>query len=111
MKAGSNARPAGQIALLILLAGCSSTFQRADPAGYATMGCNELNQTLSKVAGEISRTAISRGKVAQTNIPRWVPGGARVRDRVTDRQTAKIDELQQRERIIASARDRNCARR
>ena len=112
MKPGSKAaRQAGQIAVLFLLAGCSPTFQAADAAGYATMGCNELNEKLSGVSVQISRTAINRGRVAQTNIPRWVPGGARVRSRVTDRQTARIDELQQRERAISSARDRNCARR
>ena len=55
--------------------------------------------------------AITRGKVAQTNIPSWVPGGARVATAVTDRQTKRIEGLQERERAIVPARDRACARR
>lgn len=74
------------------------------------MTCNELNERLGEVATEISRTAITRGKVTQTNIPGWVPGGRQVASRVIDRQTTQIERLQQRERAIASARDRNCAR-
>ena len=75
------------------------------------MSCNELNDTLGKVSRELSQMAIARGKVVQTNIPAWVPGGQRVASGVIDRQTAKIEGLQQRERAVAAARDRNCARR
>jgi hypothetical protein len=75
------------------------------------MDCNELNQTLAKTATSISQTAITRGKVAQTNIPRWIPGGTRVATAVTDRQTTRIERLQGEERAIVSARDSACARR
>lgn len=74
------------------------------------MNCNELNEKLGTVATEISRTAITRGKVAQTNIPKWVPGGRSVASKVIDRQTMRIESLQQEGRAVASARDRNCAR-
>jgi hypothetical protein len=101
------------IVVPFLLTGCSSIAGRTsvDPSAYAAMNCNELNSALANVAIQISQTAINRGKVAQTDIPRWVPGGARVASAVTDRQTAKIENLQQQEDTIISARDRNCARR
>lgn len=96
---------------MLSLTGCSTVVNTpADASGYAAMTCNELNERLGEVATEISRTAITRGKVTQTNIPGWVPGGRRVASRVIDRQTAQIESLQQRERAIASARDRSCAR-
>ncbi len=79
-------------------------------SAYASMTCNELNAMVGRVSRELSQTAITRGKVAQTDIPSWVPGGTRVASKVIDRQTAKIENLQQQERAIASARDRNCAR-
>jgi hypothetical protein len=106
-------RPTGWIIVLLLLAGCSSTIGRGstDPSAYAAMDCNELNDTLASVSSRISQTAINRGKVTQTNIPSWVPGGTRVASAVIDRQTAKIETLQEQERAIASARDRTCARR
>ena len=101
------------IIVLFLLAGCSSTVGRgsADPSAYAAMNCNELNDTLASVASQISQTAINRGKVTQTNIPGWVPGGTRVASAVIDRQTAKIERLQDQGDAIAPARDRACARR
>jgi hypothetical protein len=40
-----------------------------------------------------------------------VPGGTRVATAVTDRQTAKIERLQEQERAIFSVRDSACARR
>ena len=106
-------QPTGWIFALCLLAGCASTFGGAsvDASAYASMSCNELNAMLGSVSKELSRTAITRGKVARTDIPSWVPGGTRVASKVIDRQTAKIEGLQQQERAISSARDRSCARR
>jgi hypothetical protein len=72
------------------------------------MSCNELNNLMRKVSVELSQIAITRGEVAQTNIPTWVLGGQRVASTVIDRQTAKIENLQQQERSIAAARNRNC---
>ena len=98
--------------ILCLLAGCSTSGNaRVDASGYAAMGCNELNDLLGNVSRELSQLAITRGKVVQTNVPSWVPGGRRVAATVIERQTAKIEGLQQRERSIAAARDRNCSRR
>src|SRR5688572_23156198 len=106
-------RAASSIVVLLLLAGCSSIAGRSsvEPSAYAAMSCNELNDTLAEVAGQISQTAINRGKVTQTNIPGWVPGGTRVASAVTDRQTAKIERLQEQQRAIAPARDGACGRR
>src|SRR5690606_38975457 len=101
------------IVVLFLLAGCSSTGGHGsmESSAYAAMNCNELNDTLAGVAGQISQTAINRGKVTQTNVPGWVPGGKRVASVVIDRQTARIERLQEKGDAVASARDRACARR
>ena len=113
MASTSSPRPAGWIVVFFLLAGCSSFSGRGsiDPSAYASMGCNELNETVAKTATSISQTAITRGKVAQANIPRWVPGGARVAAKVTDRQTARIETLQEQQGVVVPARDRACAQR
>lgn len=110
MTSAASIPPTGLVVLLLLLAGCASRGS-LDPSAYAAMNCNELNRTLSGVAGSISQTAITRGKVARTDIPDWVPGGKRVASAVTDRQTARIERLQQQERTISAARDEVCARR
>ena len=113
MASTSSSRPAGWIVVFVLLAGCSSLSGRGpvDPSAYASMDCNELNHTVAGVSASISQTAITRGKVAETNVPTWVPGGARVATRITNRQTARIERLQEEERAAVSARDRACARR
>lgn len=81
-----------------------------DASGYATMSCVELNQLMSRVSGELSRTAINRGNVERTDIPTWVLGGRKVASKVVDRQTARIEHLREQERAIASARTQNCGR-
>jgi len=99
------------VGALLSLAGCSSTpgGGSVDPSAYAATGCNELNTEVGTVSAEISRVAIARGKVANTNVPKWVLGGRRVATSVVDRQTARIDSLQQQEQEIVAARNRNCA--
>lgn len=96
---------------LLSLAGCSSTLGggSVDPSAYAEKGCNELNAEVKTVSAEVSRVAIARGKVANTNVPKWVLGGRRVATAVVDRQTARIDSLQQQEQAVVAARNRNCA--
>ena len=106
-------RPAEGLVVVFLAAGCSSTVGRGSvaPSAYAAMNCNELNDQVARTAGQISQTAINRGKLTQTNIPGWVPGGRRVASAVTDRQTAKIERLQGQQNAVPSARDRSCAGR
>ena len=106
-------RPAEWLVVLFLLAGCSSTVGRGpvDPSAYAAMDCIELNDQVAKTAGALSQTAINRGKVTQTDIPAWLPGGRRVATAVTDRQTARIERLQEQQGAVTTARDRSCARR
>jgi outer membrane murein-binding lipoprotein Lpp len=113
MVSSVSTRPVGWIVTLFLLAGCSSISGRGsvDPSAYASMNCNELNETVAGLSTQISRTAINRGRVAQTNIPSWVPGGTRVATAVIDRQTAKIEKLQAQERTVSSARNSACVRR
>jgi hypothetical protein len=113
MAPNASSRSAGWIVVLFALAGCSSLAGRGavDPSAYASMGCNELNDAVAGTATRISRTAVTRGRVAETNIPGWVPGGARVAAKVTDRQTARIEKLQDEQGALVAARDRACARR
>ncbi len=100
---------AGTTVVLAFLAGCSAGLSRAaDPASYTAMNCNELNRLLGKVSIDLSQRAIARGKVEHTEIPRWIPGGRSVASKVVERQTARIEDIQRRERAIASARDRAC---
>jgi outer membrane murein-binding lipoprotein Lpp len=105
-------RHAAFVSAVLSLAGCSSTLGDGslDPSAYAATGCNELNAEVKTVSAEISRVAIARGKVANTNVPNWVLGGRRVATAVVDRQTARIDRLQQQEQAIVAARNRNCGR-
>ncbi|BCG89451.1 hypothetical protein MesoLj113c_55610 [Mesorhizobium sp. 113-3-9] len=74
------------------------------------MTCIELNSALGETANEISQTAITRGKVANTSVPRWLLGGSRVKTAVANRETARIDRLKQQQDAIAAARARKCPR-
>jgi len=94
--------------LLLSLLGCSST-SSIDPAKYDKMSCAELNSALGDAATEISRTAISRGKVASTGVPNWLLGGERVKTAVANRETARIERLQQQQQAIIAARRQRCS--
>ena len=73
------------------------------------MTCPELNVALGDTATEISQTAIARGKVASTSVPSWLLGGERVKTVVANRETAKIERLQQQQQAMAATRKRQCA--
>lgn len=93
---------------VLLVTGCSSIGRAVNPATYDKMSCTELNSALGENAAEISQTAITRGKVANTNIPRWLLGGSRVKTVVANRETARIDRLKQQQDAIATVRARKC---
>ncbi|CDX24411.1 conserved exported hypothetical protein [Mesorhizobium sp. ORS 3324] len=95
-------------AMLLLTAGCSSTVASIDAGTYAKMSCAELNSALGDTATDISRTAIARGKVASTSVPSWLLGGERVKAAVADRDTARIEKLQQQQQAIIAARKQRC---
>jgi hypothetical protein len=97
-------------AALVVVSGCSQSLRPADASGYATMNCIELNELMSRVSAELSRTAINRGNVERTDIPTWVLGGRQVASKIVDRQTARIEHLREQERAIAAARLQNCGR-
>ena len=59
-------------------------------------------------ATEISRTAISRGKVANTSVPNWLLGGEKVKTAVANRETASIEKLQRQQQAILAARKQRC---
>ena len=98
------------VIVVLLVAGCSSIGRTADPAKYESMSCSEINSALGKTAIEISQTAITRGKVANTSVPRWLLGGSRVKAAVANRETARIDRLKQQQDAIAAVRERKCPR-
>ncbi|AZN96784.1 hypothetical protein EJ066_05485 [Mesorhizobium sp. M9A.F.Ca.ET.002.03.1.2] len=107
MKTISTARPL--ICSLVFVGGCASPFHASvDAAKYDKMSCVELNVAMGEVAKEMSATAITRGKVAQTKIPGWLWGGRRVASTVTARQSAKIEQLRQQEAAIAAVRRSKC---
>ena len=95
---------------VLLVTGCSSIGGAVNPATYDKMSCTELNSALGEKAREISQTAITRGKVANTSVPRWLLGGSRVKTAVANRETARIDRLKQQQEAIAAARARKCPR-
>ncbi|CAN7642714.1 hypothetical protein [Mesorhizobium sp. LjRoot246] len=104
----TTASPPALMIALFLVAACSSIGRTVDPAKYNSMTCTELNSALGDVARDISQTAVTRGKVANTSVPRWLLGGSRVKTAVADRETARIERLKQQEAAIASARARRC---
>ncbi|TGQ34646.1 hypothetical protein EN859_024695 [Mesorhizobium sp. M00.F.Ca.ET.216.01.1.1] len=94
---------------VVFAGGCASPLSASvDTAKYSRMSCSELNVAMGDAAADISRTAVNRGKVAQTNIPTWLWGGQRVAAAVTARQSARIEQLQQQEAAIAAARRSRC---
>jgi hypothetical protein len=97
------------IATLLLVAGCSSTVASINPAKYDKMNCAELNNEVGDTATDISRTAIARGKVASTSVPNWLLGGERVKSAVANRETTRIERLQQQQQAIIATRKRRCA--
>jgi hypothetical protein len=109
MKLTPAAAPLACSLMLVFAGGCASPLRASVDAGtYDKMSCVELNVAMGDVATDMSKTAIARGKVAQTNIPTWLWGGRRVASAVTARQTAKIEQLQQQQSAIAAARRSRC---
>ena len=104
----TTASPPVLVIALFLLAGCSS-IGRTDSAKYDSMSCTELNSALGDIARDISQTAVTRGKVANTSVPRWLLGGSRVKTAVADRETARIGRLKQQEEAIVAARGHKCS--
>ncbi|MBZ9674768.1 hypothetical protein [Mesorhizobium sp. ES1-1] len=102
------AYPATLLITLSVLGGCSSIGTSINPAKYDGMSCTELNSALGDNARAISQTAVTRGKVANTNVPRWVPGGSRVKGAVAARETTRIERLKQQQDAIIAARSHKC---
>ncbi|TGQ95885.1 hypothetical protein EN851_10365 [Mesorhizobium sp. M8A.F.Ca.ET.208.01.1.1] len=96
------------LAAMLLVAGCASIGRTADPAKYESMSCTELNSAVGSSASDISQTAITRGKVANTSVPRWLLGGSRVKTAVANRETARIDRLKQQQDAAVAVRARKC---
>ncbi|TPJ09029.1 hypothetical protein FJ872_06885 [Mesorhizobium sp. B2-5-9] len=97
------------LAAAFMAAGCSSIGRTANPAKYESMSCSDLNSALGSSARDISQTAITRGKVVNTSVPRWLLGGSRVKTAVANRETARIDRLKRQQDAIVAVRARKCA--
>ncbi|QND65719.1 hypothetical protein HB777_18590 [Mesorhizobium loti] len=106
----TTALPPALMMALFLVTGCSSIGRTVDPAKYDSMTCTELNSALGDVARDISQTAITRGKVANASVPRWLLGGSRVKTAVAGRETARIDRLKRQQDAITAARANKCPR-
>lgn len=97
------------LAVMFLVGGCATIGGTADPAKYQSMSCTELNSAVGTSARDISQTAVTRGKVANTSVPRWLLGGSRVKAAVANRETARIDRLKQQQDALFAARARKCS--
>ncbi|MDR7032302.1 MULTISPECIES: hypothetical protein [unclassified Mesorhizobium] len=95
---------------LAAISGCASAVATGgvDTAQYEAMSCEDLNVAMGEKASDLSKTAISRGKVEKLSVPNWLLGGTRAVGAVTSRQTARIERLQAEEAAIHEARKRRC---
>ena len=99
--------PSALIGVFLAGAGCSATAS-ISPAKYEKMNCADLDNAVGDTATDISRTAIARGKVANTSVPNWLLGGERVKTAVANRETARIERLQQQQQAIIATREQRC---
>jgi hypothetical protein len=76
------------------MAGCAS--RRVDPAAYQNASCVDLD------------TSIGTNKVDSWEPPLWLAGARRGAEAVKNRQTAKIDRLQQQGTAMTAERARRC---
>lgn len=106
----TTALPPALMIALFLVTGCSSISKTVDPSKYDSMTCTELNSALGVSARDISQTAITRGKVANTSVPRWLLGGSRLKSSVAGRETARIDRLKQQQDAMVAVRANKCPR-
>lgn len=105
----SNAGRLSALLALSLAAGCSSLGSTVNPTKYDSVSCTELNNAVGDIARDISQTAITRGKVANTSVPKWLLGGARVKSAVANRETARIEKLKQQQDAIIAIRASRCS--
>jgi len=88
------------------LAGCASG--SVDPSAYQTASCIDLDTSIGANSKEITATAVRRGKVDHWEPPFWMAGAKRGAEVVKNRQTAKIERLQQQGGAMTSERARRC---
>lgn len=105
--------PVGTAILLSLtLAGCASQSSwsgKSNPSKFSSLSCTELNAAMGAISRDISATAISRGKVSSWNVPFWAAGGTKAKTVIQDRQTAKIERMQQEQRNLEAIRKNTCS--
>lgn len=100
------------LALSFALAGCASQSSwsgKSNTSKLASMSCTDLNAAMGAISKDISATAISRGKVSSWNVPFWAAGGTKAKTVIQDRQTAKIERMQQEQRDIEAIRKNTCS--
>jgi len=92
----------------VALTGCASRSGGADPLGYATASCPDLNVMIGDTSKEISAVAVSRGKIDRLNIPPWLPGGEKAVSALKDKRTRRIDRLDGQLQAMRTARQDRC---
>ena len=109
MKPISVMRASSAAAMALLISGCMSSADRLGGAAYHSMSCADLNVEIGATSSRISRAAITRGNIRNTKIPSWFSLGSNAASVLADRQTARIERLQQQEAAIDGARKQQCA--
>jgi hypothetical protein len=92
-------------AVAVLLTGCAS---RIDTKNVDTLSCQQLDEAIGQLALQISDTAVARGKADPASVPFWIPGGAKAVSAIRDRQTRKLERLQDQQKRLTQARGTRC---
>lgn len=93
--------------LLPVLAGCATG---SGSAAGASATCADLNVAIGETSKDLSAAAISRGKIDRFKVPFWLPGGSKAVSALKDRQTRKIDNLENELSQQRQRRQARCAR-
>ncbi|MGB3500198.1 MAG: hypothetical protein WBA44_01135 [Mesorhizobium sp.] len=101
-------RPAQLSAMLFAIMALAACASRAGVEPTAGMSCNDLNASISATSKDISGYAVNRGKVAEFSLPGWLSGASRAQDALAERNTRKIEELQQRLDRLTGEYRRRC---
>lgn len=94
------------ILMALSLAGCGST--TVNPSAYQSASCVELNDAIGSNSKEISATAVRRGKVDSWEPPFWMAAAKKGAAAVHNKQTRKIERLQEQGGRLTGERARRC---
>ncbi len=98
--------PAAFIAAALGLCGCGSATMKS--SAYQSAPCVELDDAIGSNSREISATAIRRGQVDSWQPPFWMAGAKKGAAAVHNKQTRKIERLQEQGERMTGERARRC---